>query len=326
MVPTKLTDLYQGPFAKLCVDFIEYKQSLGRKYQAEVFGLKRFDQFTLQIHCTAPVLSKTMVDQFVALQPTETPRNRELRRSLIKQFALYLTSLGYEAYIHPGFPKSRTSRYTPYIFTDVELAHFFKTVDTLEPMMNSHYMHLVLPLLFRFLYGCGLRISEALNLRVADVDLIGGIVTIRHSKNDQERLIPLSLSLQDMSVTYAQQLHPRSNPTDYFFPAHDRSNLVRNDVVYHFRKLLWKSGIPYRGKGIGPRIHDFRHTFAVHSLRKSIAEGRDIYITLPILSVFLGHQSIAATEIYLRLTAESFPDILQSLEPQSSRIFPQREP
>ena len=259
MALTNLADLYQGPFAQLCVDFIRYKQSLGRKYWAETLALKRFDQFTLQINCQTAVLSKALVDQFVALQPTETPRNRELRRSLIKQFALYLTSLGYEAYIHPGFPKSRASRYTPYIFTDVELSHFFKTVGALEPMMNSPYMHQVLPLLFRFLYGCGLRISEALNLRMADVDLTAGILTIRRSKNDQERLVPLSRSLQDLSVAYVQQLHPHSIPMDYFFPAHDRSNLVRNDVVYHFRKLLWKSGIPYHGKGIGPRIHDFRH-------------------------------------------------------------------
>lgn len=186
-------------------------------------------------------------------------------------------------------------------------------------------MHLVLPILFRFLYGCGLRISEALNLRMADVALTEGLLTIRHSKNDQERLIPLSPSLRDLSVSYAQQLHSNKCPNAYFFPAHDQTQLIRQNIVYHFRELLWNSGISYRGKGIGPRIHDFRHTFAVHSLRKSIAEGRDIYTTLPILSVFLGHQSLGATEVYLRLTAESFPDILQLVEKQSDRIFPQAE-
>jgi hypothetical protein len=60
-------------------------------------------------------------------------------------------------------------------------------------------------------------------------------------------------------------------------------------------------------------------------LRKSIREGRDIYTALPILSVYLGHQSLAATEIYLRLTAECFPDILRCVEQQSNRIFPRRE-
>lgn len=325
MLLTNLAHLYQGPFSKLCVDFVRYKQSQGRKYISEALGLKRFDQFTLRMGCQTSVLSKELVDQFVELQPTEAPRNREIRRILLKQFALYLTSLGYEAYIHPGFKQTRTTRYTPYIFSDEELAKFFRTVDNLEPMVNSPYMHLVLPVLFRCLYCCGLRISEALALKLADVNLSEGILTIQHSKNDQERLIPLSPSFQAIVTTYAKQFHPHPTPQDYFFPAHDRTNLIRQDVVYHFRKLLWKSGIPYQGKGIGPRIHDFRHTFAVHSLRKCVAEGRDLYTALPILSIFLGHQSIAATEMYLRLTADCFPHILQLVEQQSRQLFPPRE-
>lgn len=325
MLPNDLAELYKGPFSNLCADFIRYKRSLGRKYISEAFGMKRFDQWTIQMGHKTTLLSKELVDQFIQSRPTEAPRNRELRRLLMKQFALYLTSLGHDAYHPLDYKGSRGSQYTPYIFTQLELAHFFKIVDRLDPMMNSPHMHLVLPILFRFLYCCGLRISEALNLRLVEVNLTEGILTIRHSKNDQERLIPLSLSLQEMTRTYASQLHLHSSPIDYFFPAHDHTHLIREDIAYHFRNLLWKSGIPYRGKGIGPRLHDFRHTFAVHSLRKSIAEGRDIYTTLPILSVFLGHQSIAATEIYLRLTAESFPDILQIVEKQSSRIFPRRE-
>jgi integrase len=325
MQPTNVGDLYQGPFSTLCVDFINYKRSLGRKYISEAQGLKRFDQFTILMDYKTNILSKELVDKFVELQPTETPRNREIRRTLMKEFALFLTSLGYAAYIHPGYKRSKTARFTPYIFTDLEISNFFKTLDTLEPMINSPHMHLVLPVLFRFLYCCGLRISEALSLKMADVALTEGTLTIRHSKNDHVRLIPLSPSLRDLSLIYAKQLHPYKSPNDYFFPAHDQTHLIRQDVVYHFRKLLWKSGIPYRGKGVGPRIHDFRHTFAVHSLHKSIAEGRDIYTTLPILSVFLGHQSLAATEVYLRLTAESFPDILQIVEKQSHRIFPRRE-
>jgi integrase len=325
MQPTNLANLYQGPFSNVCVDFINYKRSLGRKYISEAQGLKRFDQFTLGMDYKTILLSKELVDQFIELRPTETPRNRELRRLLMKQFALYLLSIGYQAYVPPGDRRSRTTRYTPYIFTEGELSNFFKTVDNLKPMAKSPYMHQVLPVLFRFLYCCGLRISEALNLKMADVDLTEGLLTIRHSKNDQVRLIPLSPSLQDLSIRYAQQLHPTKHPNDYFFPAHDRTRLIRENILYHFRKLLWESGIPYRGKGVGPRIHDFRHSFVVHSLRKSIAEGRDIYTTLPILSVFLGHQSLAATEVYLRLTAESFPDILQIVEKQSGRIFPPRE-
>jgi integrase/recombinase XerD len=325
MLPNNFAEGYQGPFAKLCVDFIHYKRSLGRKYVAEAHALRRFDQFTLRMGYPTPILSKELVDQFVERRPPETPRNRELRRLLMKQFARYLISLGYAAYLPLDEKRSRATRYTPYIFTDGELVRFFQTVDKLKPTANSPFLHLVLPVLFRCLYSCGLRISEALNLKIADVDFSEGLFRIRHAKNDQERLVPWSPSLRDVVIPYANQLHLHPNPQDYFFPAHDRTGLIRLDVVYHFRKALWNSGIPYRGKGVGPRIHDFRHTFAVHALRKSIREGRDIYTALPILSVYLGHQSLAATEIYLRLTAECFPDILRCVEQQSNRIFPRRE-
>ena len=325
MLPNERTPLYHGPFAKLCEGFIRFKRSLGRKYLAEAQGMKRFDQFTLQKGIQDPLLSKDLVNSFLTLRSTETPRNRELRRILMQQFSLYLTSLGYAAYCPPREKRRRTTRYTPYIFTEEELTRFFETVDHLQPMCNSPYMHRVLPVLFRFLYGCGLRISEALHLQIADVDLTEGLITIRHTKNDQERLIPLSPSLQKIALHYVQQVHSHPSPQDYFFPAHDRTVLIRLDVDHHFKKLLWESGIPYRGRGVGPRIHDFRHTFAVHSLRKSVTEGRDIYTTLPMLSVYLGHQSIAATEVYVRLTADSFPDILRSMEPSSHPIFPREE-
>jgi len=156
--PINLANLYHGPFSKACVDFINYKRSLGRKYMAESQALKRFDQFTLEIGYRTNHLSKELVDQFIELQPTETPRNRELRRLLMKQFAVYLLSLGYQAYVPPSDKRSRTIRYTPYIFSDGELSNFFNTVDNLKPLVNSPYMHQILPVLFRFLYGCGLRI------------------------------------------------------------------------------------------------------------------------------------------------------------------------
>ncbi len=325
MQSTDFEKLFNGPFSKLCVDFINYKRSLGRKYVSEMLGMNRFDKFTIMKNYKTDILSKELVNEFVKIHPTETQRNSTIRRILMKQFALYLTSLGHDAYILPDLKRKATTSFTPYIFSDSEILVFLNTLDNLKPMTNSPYMHMVLPVLFKILYGCGLRISEALNLRISDVNLREGILTVRNSKFDNERLIPMSPSLHDICNVYSNKLHHRKSSNDYFFPSHDNTNMIRQDVVYHFRKLLWKSGISYRGKGIGPRIHDFRHTFAVHSLRKCIAEGRDIYTSLPVLSVFLGHKSMAATQIYLRLTADSYPDIIQLVEKQSSRIFPEVE-
>ena len=325
MQSTDLEKFYTGPLSKLCADFINYKRSLGRKYDSEMLGMKRFDQFTIMKNYETDILSKELVDDFVKIHPHETQRNSTIRRILMKQFALYLTSLGLNVYILPDVKRKTVKAFTPYVFSDSEMLAFFNTLDHLQPMMNSPHMHLVLPVLFRILYCCGLRISEALNLRLSDVNLKDGILTVRNSKFDNERLIPMSASLHDVCSAYYSKLHHHKCPNDYFFPAHDNTNMIRQDVVYHFRKQLWESAISYRGKGIGPRIHDFRHTFAVNSLRKCVAEGRDVYTSLPILSVFLGHKSVAATQVYLRLTADSYPDIIQLVEKQSSRIFPEVE-
>lgn len=79
------------------------------------------------------------------------------------------------------------------------------------------------------------------------------------------------------------------------------------------------------GKGQGPREHDIRHSFCVHSLRSLYLAGIDLYCTLPVLSVYVGHKSIAATQVYLRLTADMYPDICSRLEKEHGQIIPSKE-
>jgi integrase/recombinase XerD len=73
----------------------------------------------------------------------------------------------------------------------------------------------------------------------------------------------------------------------------------------------------------GPRLHDLRHTFAVHSLQNWIIQGRDTYILLPILSAYLGHKNIYATEKYLRLTSEMYPNTLKKVKDTCGEIIPE---
>ena len=77
-----------------------------------------------------------------------------------------------------------------------------------------------------------------------------------------------------------------------------------------------------QGKGKGPRVHDLRHTFAVHSLQQNIEMGKDIYTSLTGLMVYLGHSKISSTEYYLRLTAEVFPDFLERADSICAKAIP----
>ena len=90
----------------------------------------------------------------------------------------------------------------------------------------------------------------------------------------------------------------------------DGTRISANSAYNRFKEILEKCGISHLGHNQGPRLHDIRHTFAVHSLQHMVESGLDIYTALPILSVLLGHSSIYATENYVRLTIQLFPDIV----------------
>lgn len=121
--------------------------------------------------------------------------------------------------------------------------------------------YIVFPVLFRIFYGCGLRISEALNLRVKDVDLENGIIAIYESKNDNDRLIPLSNNLTIIIKNYFNKMHKNPCDDDYFFYVSDcKIPIIKSTLRFAFTRILKSANIE-KIKDNNPRIHDFRHTF-----------------------------------------------------------------
>ena len=94
------------------------------------------------------------------------------------------------------------------------------------------------------------------------------------------------------------------------------------NVYHNFRRFLWQAGISHGGRGHGPRVHDLRHTFAVNNLRTWFAAGEDVGALLPVLQAYLGHSSIGDTAYYLRLTAESYPQIAARVQREYGGIVP----
>ncbi len=109
---------------------------------------------------------------------------------------------------------------------------------------------------------------------------------------------------------------------DYFFPAPDGSRYSVVTIESTFRNAMRDAGIPYRGRGKGPRLHDLRHTFCVHSLQKLIKSGMNPYAALPVLMTYLGHKSINATSRYIHLSAESYPALLKQTESLFGYLMP----
>lgn len=142
--------------------------------------------------------------------------------------------------------------------------------------------------MFRLLLGCGLRITEALNLLASDINLETASIHIRVAKNDKERLIVMSKSLTDeISAYLSDNGIAGKRPV---FGLNDGRLTDAGQIYEWYRKILEGACIEHRGKDYGPRIHDWRHTFAVRSLTKMLSDGMPFYSALPILRDYLGIQ------------------------------------
>ena len=207
----------------------------------------------------------------------------------------------------------------------MELTKFFAQADQCQYCPWSPNRHLVIPVVFRMIYMCGLRASEALLLKICDVDLEGGVLTIHHSKKDKDRLVPMSDCLTERCREFSKKVHPNSISEDYYFAALGGKPVTVDNLYTNFRSFLWKAGISHRGRGQGPRIHDFRHTFAVHCLKKWAEQEKDLTAYLPILKTYMGHDTFTETAYYLRMTADVFPHITLKMESHYLDIIPQLE-
>jgi integrase len=177
-------------------------------------------------------LPGSMARKWLAKKAHESARTQQPRITLVRQFSRFLLRLGYSAYV-PDSPLTarNPSTFVPRMLSDEELRKFFQAVDALEPTARSPWRHLIMPEVFRLLYGCGFRVREVLKLRVRDVDLHQGIITVRLENRP---------------------------PDAIFFPGPSGGPFSLRSVYTLFRRLLLQCGIPHAGRGQGPRIHDYR--------------------------------------------------------------------
>lgn len=314
--------VFTGPFAQLLADFVREKRASGYKYNTEVIYLLKLGMLLEQETVSPAELPKAVAEKWMAKLPNEHANTHCGRICILKQFSLYLVRRGIPAYI-PPLKSGRHSKYgfVPRIFTHEEIRRMFEELDNWRHFPHLPYRHVVMPELFRLLYGCGLRVGEALNLKLGDVDLAEGVFTIRGAKFGKERLVPMAQTLTERLRNYSSRLGTRS-PDAPFFPGTNGRHMKHGVVYTLFREVLWKMGIPHVGRNHGPRIHDLRHTFAAHRLLQWYREGADLNAMLPRLSTYLGHCGMEGTQRYLHLVEELLPEINERLECSVGHVIP----
>lgn len=317
--------IFKGPFAAHIEDHIKLKQAIGYKYSSEANHLLRFSTFTAEKYPNETELSKEIVLDWCSRKTYESQANQCSRASIIRQLSIYMDSIGMSTYIIPKGYFSKEEKYIPYIYTEDELKSFFHETDKCHYINECPHRHLIMPILFRMVYSCGLRSSEARLLKVEDVDLELGVLAIEHSKKDNNRLVPMSDEITNRCRDYFKHVHMISKGDDYFFPGLNGKPMTLSNIYRNFRRFLWRAGISHGGRGKGPRVHDFRHTFACRCLKKWVMQGKDLSVYLPVLKTYMGHDSFEETAYYLKMTADVFPDISIKLEGFYPDIIPKLE-
>ena len=155
---------YSGVLAGLCENFIAEKRALGYLYNSEAKKLSEFSRFTLDFNIPLDTLTEEVVQAWIKKKPTDSDRNRYARFSLVRQFSEYMQRMGYSAYNPAENAIAKYSHtFIPYIFTHEEIGRFFNVADTMKfpAKSGAPRRNLIMPVLFRMLYCCGLRVSEA---------------------------------------------------------------------------------------------------------------------------------------------------------------------
>lgn len=313
---------YSSHFKKHITLFVAQKQTSGFPYHSSICVLKRFDRFCMEHYPQEKTLTRTLALHWAQRLQTEHLKTLSNRICVLRQFAKYLIRQGCEAYVMPSEMPGRIPRYVPHIYTQQELSSFFKATDQVIARKVSPARHLVIPVIFRLLYCCGLRSSEATGLKVTDIEWSTGKIVIRQGKGNKDRTVMLSEDLLSLCETYHQKVSFIFSKRLYFFPNHLGKCYGPGFLGLAFHECWKKTGIQVI-QGNAPRVHDFRHSFSVSRLNKWVEEGKDLQAYLPYLSAYLGHASLSETDYYLHLVPEFFPWMISKGEERFAHLIPE---
>jgi len=284
-------------------DMLLYKESIGYSRQSYEYDLLRFCRFIETQGLDLPDLGEDVVLNWCSRWESETPTGARRRIQSVRELLKYLSAIGVGCYVIPSSFIPRPVTHTPYIFTDNELLAIFKECDNLKPNSCSPHRHLILPILLRLIFFCGLRPNEGRELKSGDIDFNKGILFIRKNKSHKERYVAMSADVLQMCRKYRSATADIFACQDYFFPSPNGAPFDRHWLAKQFR-MIWKRARP-DGCEASAVVYDLRHRYATTMMMKWMNEGADLYSKLPYLSSYMGHTHFSDTAYYIHLLPEN---------------------
>lgn len=235
------------------------------------------------------------------------------RLSVVRGFATYLHALDPVHEVPaPELLPQRPRRASPYLYSDADIAALISATDSLgTPLRRATFATLI-----GLLAVTGIRVGEAIALDRGEVNLTAGRLVMRHGKFGKTRELVLHPTTVDALRRY-QRLRDRLAPqtgTPAWFVSMAGTRLLYCNVHHAFHRLVGLAGLTPRSATCRPRIHDLRHSFAVHSMLDAYAAGQDGQTRLSLLSTWLGHVHPNNTYWYLSASPELMAIAAQRLE------------
>ncbi len=303
-----------NPLQESIQDYLALRRSLGFQLRDAGICLAKFAAFLEARDATHITTQLTLewAQQSRSVQPATWAQ----RLSYIRGFARHHAASDPQTEIPPpGLLPFQPRRARPYLYSEEEIAHLLQCALELPPVGGLR------PLTYHCLLGLlsvtGLRIGEAIRLQLEDVNLQEGVLTIRGAKFGKSRLVPIHRSTQEVLAQYRacrDRCVAGCSASSFFFITSRGHHLDIGDIHRTFYELSRRVGLRAAGASHGPRLHDFRHRFAVQTLLRWYRSGEDAERRLPVLSTYLGHVHVADTYWYLSGCPELMGQAVARLE------------
>lgn len=285
--------------------YLAARRALGVRLDREGRYLHQFVRETSNVPLSA--ISPAAAARFLRGRGTPT-WSWKVKRSSLAGLYRYAIARGLVAVSPlPAHPPKLASQQTPYVYSTAELHRLLGATAVLD-RTASGLRALTYRTLLSLLYGSGLRVSEALALCVGDVDLTEQLITVRDTKFYKTRLVPIGPRLTQELAAYLDRRRSLALPEgerSAFLSSRTGHGLSYQRVITAFQRIRSAAGIGCPpGEPRPPRLHDLRHTAAVHRVLAWYRAGKDVQRLLPRLATYLGHVDLRSTQRYLQMTPE----------------------
>jgi integrase len=297
---------FSSAFAPKLGAFLEDRTARGFKNGTHIANLLRFDKFCSENHHSGEKLTPELVYAWLDAEAAVSPRAFKERACSIRQFGLYLSAIGEEAFVLTEKFGANMARSIPFNFTDSELGALFDAIDRLSSVNGEPFMKEIAPVLFRLTYTCGLRPNESRELLRENVDMKSGAITIINTKKNKDRIVVMSDDMLGMCRCYDSKRNVFAGGNPYFFPSY-RGGAIKRERIRSALSKAWTAAMCSEDCPIPPRIrvYDLRHRFASACLNRWLDEGRDLMAMLPYLREYMGHSSLDETAYYIHILPEN---------------------